>query len=494
MNKLLLFVFLAALAGVALYFSFSSQIVEPRALPLSGAEIAPETPRIVEPMAADAPLVEQPLELTAPSAPREVRGLEVVPALPPDRICTLSVHAQLPGGTPRDDATEVLVVGKLPEDVVIEAELAVLGPTDPTPKWLLARVPLDPRGVTEIPLEKRAGSVAVSLLGHFAYAEPVQGVDVSGERAEATLTAQLGACVRGRLIAPADASDAEREMLRCELDLGSDPMEGQGIQTGARPLVVDRETKAVEGGTFEFRGVPPGKALTLSGRPAHLAAFKTEIAALTAGRAFETEIKLQRGAQLSGRVVDETGAGVAGAKLKVRGDAVMLGFGGQKLREGASREDGSFTLEAVAAGKVNLDVAKDGFLDSTKTLEAFEGARVDDLVLHLAAGARIAGHVRWQDGTPCATASIDVGFDQANLQGMGALNARFGAKGSGKSDEQGNFSVGGLGKGPFTVKATALPAGETSEDAPKWIAVVDAVKPGTLEVELRLRPPSDIAG
>lgn len=501
MNKVvlsLLVIALAVVAAIALYFSSFSAPLDSQAtqLPAPTAAAPPTAiPKPDEVLAPTAPGDLKGVDATAASQ-REARARDLIAVLPPEKICILSVHMALPGGTPRDDETEIFVFGNILGETNIDGDLALLKPGDPLPKWLIARVPFDPNGVTEITLEKRNTPVGVGLRGRYCYAEPLLSVDISQDRGEATLHTLLGACVHGRLIPPAGASEAEREFKGAKLHLNSDPMKSIGLQTNQDvSKIVSRDSVALEDGSFEIRGVNPAKNLLLTGRPEHLAAFKSTIDELTAGKLFETSITLTRGATVTGRVLDEAGAAVASAKLEVTVDAVMWGFGGRSVREGKSGADGSFTLEAVSAGKSLVNVSKDGFLDSTQELDLAEGGRMNDLVLHLSGGARIAGHVRWKDGTNSVDAKVAVTFDQAGLTGMGAMNARFGAKGDGRTDDQGRFSVSGLGKGPFTIQASATPAGaDKDDDSALWTAQVDAIKPGAIDVELTLEPTGAVAG
>ena len=60
-----------------------------------------------------------------------------------------------------------------------------------------------------------------------------------------------------------------------------------------------------------------------------------------------------RGATLRGRVVDAAGAAVADADVQVRWRGI-LGEDVGALRETITEEDGSFELEHVAVGKLEL--------------------------------------------------------------------------------------------------------------------------------------------
>ncbi len=487
---------LALLAAVILYFSFATPAA-PEAPPnlsegRSAAELPVKSDSPASPRLEPAPV--QPPTVAEQDSQRATIAPATAPEIAADKRCTLTVSVSMPKGVPADDETELFVLGKFDDETNVEFELARLRPGEAKPKWLLARAALGANADMEIALERGAGKVTVGLRGRYSFAEPELEVSIAGERAEATLAARLGACLRGRLVPPADATDLERELLGAKLEVKSDPMAatGMGGAVDASKLV-HRSSACNADGSFEVRAIAAVKNLTLSGAPAHLAAFKLALAEPTPGKSLEVSVILTRGANATGRVVDASGAGIPDAKLSARMDAVIFGQGGRVVRETKSTADGAFTLEAVAAGKAMIDINADGFINKTQDLEFVEGGRVNDLVLTLDGGARIAGRVHWADGTPVAVAKVDVSFDQAHLNGMEALNAARGGKGSGSSDAQGNFSVSGLGKGPFSVKCSARPAGQ-DEAASEWTAQVDGVKPGTLDVELVLAPPSDVAG
>lgn len=297
-------------------------------------------------------------------------------------------------------------------------------------------------------------------------------------------------------MAPAEATDIQRELTDTKLSLDSDPLVGGAIGGGFDSSgSVGREGLCDAEGRFEIRGVKAVKGLTLSGAPKHLAAFKLRLDDLRPGLVKDVSIALERGANLAGLVLDGSGAGVAGAKLEVRADAVMFGMGGRLLRETTSLADGSFSLEAVAAGKARIDVTAKGFLETKTDIELIDGVPSNELVLRLDGGNVVAGKVTWTDGSAASAIDVKVSFDPAHLMGAAAFNAMRGGGGGGLTNELGEFSISGLGKGPFVVAASGRPAkteGESGETL--WTAQRAGVKPGTLDVLLALAPPSDVAG
>ena len=114
------------------------------------------------------------------------------------------------------------------------------------------------------------------------------------------------------------------------------------------------------------------------------------------------------------------------------------------------------------------------------------------VLVELSTGATIAGRATFEDGSPAANTGVAVRFDIAASMGMGGFNATTGASGSAETDEGGNFAVTGLGKGPFTVTARAVPPNSTDDE--EWIARQNGVKPATEDLELVLLPPVGLAG
>jgi len=494
MKKLVLVLIVAALAGIALYFGLSGAGPETAVPEVSIGAAPAEAAAKTAPAQPAQPV--QPAEVAeetatgAASPERTVVNQQPGSVLPPEQRCTLSVSLELPAGAPADDQPELIVHLGDADRSELALQLAALQPGDPLPAKVLARTAVSASGSTELALERSEAPVQVLLHARYSFVSAHAPVDVSGERASTHLKAQLGAWVSGRLLPPLGASEAQRDLAKTSIELRSDPMAGLGGAGGFdESKLLSRGTSCQADGSFELRGVPAMKGLTLTGRPDRLAAFKTTIAEARPGEHVVVSVPLSLGALLLGKVVDDSGAGVARAKLEARADALMFGFGGRVLRKGETGADGSFQLEAVAGGKLMLDAKLDGYLDTTQNFEVADGASLRDIVLILDRGNRISGKVSWSDGTPAADVKVDVSFDRAAMIGMGAFDAARGGKGDGRSNAQGEFTVVGLGKGPFTVQARHVAADELGSSA-----TIDGVKPGTLDLRLVLLPSSAISG
>src|SRR5687767_15063347 len=115
MNKILLALLVALLAGVALYFSLSDARRETALPELTapattlepvGATPAPEVATPASPEVGDP-------EGSLPGAVADQRAIvdpQTGALLPPEERCTLAVQLGLPAGAPADDGAELLVV------------------------------------------------------------------------------------------------------------------------------------------------------------------------------------------------------------------------------------------------------------------------------------------------------------------------------------------------------------------------------------------------
>jgi uncharacterized GH25 family protein len=337
----------------------------------------------------------------------------------------------------------------------------------------------------------------IALQGRYLYAPAVRLE--SGQR-KASFDPELGAWISGRVILPRDATPEQSGLESLDVELEVDPMERIGQRgSGGEIVVWNRRGPVVADGAFELRGVRANHSYDLRLVPERLAALKSAQFRLSPGEHVVQDLALARGATVAGRVVGAAGKGVEGAKLTVSQDPLMFGQGGFEVRKGESGPDGAFELAAVAPGRSDLKIEADGFLEASRALDLTDGRRTGDLVIQLDGGNAISGIVRWEPGRPAAGAQVKVQFDMNQMAGMGAFNAMSGAEGKGETDAEGRFSVTGLGKGPFTVRASALPEGEELErdrdrDAKEWVARADGVKPGTSGLELLLEPPLGIDG
>lgn len=211
---------------------------------------------------------------------------------------------------------------------------------------------------------------------------------------------------------------------------------------------------------------------------------------LDLGETRRLAFELGPGAAVAGRVVDEEGRAVEGAKVfaVVEGNADRTSYGRLETQSDAK---GGFRFEHVAADRVTVLARSPGYLESPPTdLVAAEGGSYENLLLVLERGSTITGQVIDVAGSPAADVLVEVRFDRARqFARFGSLNAARGARGEARTDEQGRFHVEGLGKGPFSVSVEReAPAGD------RQLASAHGVAPGTADLTLRLAPPLSVSG
>ncbi|MDP6989701.1 MAG: carboxypeptidase-like regulatory domain-containing protein, partial [Planctomycetota bacterium] len=252
-------------------------------------------------------------------------------------------------------------------------------------------------------------------------------------------------------------------------------------------------------GRFTLPAISVRGPLRLVVDHADFAPQRIDLGALEPGAVREVGLRLTAGATLAGHVVDGAGAGVQGAEVHAVVD-VQIGAEGYGARETESGPDGAFSLEGVAPGDLTVQAEKRGYLEGRRFLTVAEGQAVADLVLELDEGNSVAGLVHWSDGTPAAGAHVRARFDRSQLFSGGGLNAASGAGGKAECDEEGRFTITGLGMGPFELRASSerdaggSAAGDGEAQDGSWSARLEHVRPGSEDLLLVLEAPLGIAG
>ncbi|MBL8863285.1 MAG: carboxypeptidase regulatory-like domain-containing protein [Planctomycetes bacterium] len=369
---------------------------------------------------------------------------------------------------------------------------------EPATGGILGRAPVAADGTFRLELPPGTPEAHLVVVGRSWHGHATERVDVAAG-GRVALVAYCGAWIEGVARAPAGRDVSELEGLEIALETSPDSLTG-GMQT----FQAARREARVAGGRFEFRALAPDFVYELSALPERLAAASAKAAGLVAGRGTPLEIAFARGGSVRGRVLDEAGGPVAGATVRATQAGRWFGFDDKTVRRATSGADGAFELAAVAAGPAQVTAEAQGRLaDKPRKVEVVDGGSIEGVELVLGVGGTIAGAVRWADGRPGAALIVDVSFDMTQMAGMGAFNARKGAKGSAQTDAEGRFRVTGLGPGPFLVEARALPPGESegpgapagaARRAREHTARVGLVKPGTEGLELVLRAPSGVRG
>lgn len=139
-------------------------------------------------------------------------------------------------------------------------------------------------------------------------------------------------------------------------------------------------------------------------------------------------IDLPPGGRVAGRVVDKATkqpvtvfqAGVSAS----RGGGGMMMIGPPQMRS-FTADDGTFVLENVAAGAVNLMVSAPGFTTSRMSnITVEEGKTVSDVVVEMDTGAKLTGKVTGPDGAPLAGAVVSQTMGSNPMRAAAAMSGQ----------------------------------------------------------------------
>jgi len=400
----------------------------------------------------------------------------------PTRAVTVVVHA--PAGAPPDPELAVVAVpaGDDLDDDDVRELFALLRTSDAVRAHEAVRVLVGSDGRARLPLNEGVEST-LFLDGRFLYLD--EPVELVADERTVELEPLLGACI---VVTIADTSGVVEGKVAV---IGGSFGRGGG-RNGWR-----RDDEPTNGGELVFRALDPELTWTVApSLEAHHAEVEIGLE-LEPGEERAIVILPTAGASVSGVVVDDGGAPLAGAEVStVNFTPWMGGLGG---RETTTDEDGRFVLRAVAPGEQQLEAELSGWRSSrSDELELEQGQQVE-LVLTLDRGEIIAGVVRLPDGSPAAEARIVV---EARRSGGGWGNWGGGRRrraGSTESGSDGAFRVSGLDEGAYTVRAafdevSGKASGKTGDVAVIWRDVEEGVASGTMDVQLELVGPVAFVG
>lgn len=173
-----------------------------------------------------------------------------------------------------------------------------------------------------------------------------------------------------------------------------------------------RGTSGADGG-FELRGLRDRLTYTVAAELPGVGQAEEIVRPDEADRFLE--LVLATGATLTGRVLDETGAPVAGARLELQpvpaGDPGLAWSAAlldpRAAPETTSDAEGGFAWEHLRPGTWDLVVRAPGFAAETVPAIELEEGRARDLgLLRLTSGTDLSGRVEDPDGAPVAAAEI----------------------------------------------------------------------------------------
>ncbi|HYO79049.1 MAG TPA: carboxypeptidase regulatory-like domain-containing protein, partial [Thermoanaerobaculia bacterium] len=197
---------------------------------------------------------------------------------------------------------------------------------------------------------------------------------------------------------------------------------------------------------------------------------------LTEREPTELQIALERGATISGRITDESGAPIAEADIYVFGAELdrMSKRSGPRVAPGNTRsaQDGTFSVSGVEPGTASMTVRKEGFVPFRKAIEASTSTNVD---VQLSRGLTIEGVVM-RNGKPAAEVSVSASTAAVGGDHQPAV-----------TDANGRFVLRGLIAARYTVTAFR-------EDVHTEVRDVDPTKEQELVISLDPKPAGVIYG
>lgn len=261
--------------------------------------------------------------------------------------------------------------------------------------------------------------------------------------------------------------------------------------------VVGTDQKPIDGATVELRGVDDQRGLTAGGGVAVFAPVVPggyQLAAWSDGKAktFQwiqlaqgedtAKLVLAAGAKVSGKVVDDKGAGVAGARVRYAGASDWSRFGNDRADAAVTASDGTFVFDAMPAGTYRFNAAHPEKAPGTSPLVTLDGKTArDNLVITVSDGAVVRGRVVDTAKQPVAGARVRVGAT-GNRRAMIADAPR-----QAYSDTKGEFEIKGLPRKPLSIVALHESGASQTVD-------VDASKGDASDVVLAIDVTGTIAG
>src|SRR5262249_23648984 len=124
----------------------------------------------------------------------------------------------------------------------------------------------------------------------------------------------------------------------------------------------------------------------------------------------QARLKLATGAAVAGKVVDDQGTGVAGARVRYSGASDWTQQASSALDGAVTASDGSFRFDAVPAGSFRLAASHPERAPGSSALVTLDGKTPrDGVVIALAIGAVVKGHVVDAQHRPVASARVRIG-------------------------------------------------------------------------------------
>ncbi|MCI0586738.1 MAG: carboxypeptidase-like regulatory domain-containing protein [Planctomycetes bacterium] len=241
-------------------------------------------------------------------------------------------------------------------------------------------------------------------------------------------------------------------------------------------------------GAFVLRGLAPGRHEAAAFGEGFAPAIAKDLA-VSARQAARCELRLAGPSSVSGRVLDQTGKGVGGARVQAFPSIEFRrrsGFGSAPYGQAVAGADGSFRIGSLGAGEHQVSAEAPGFGPAgNRKVQVPAGGAIEGVELVLDAGKVLAGKVLDRDGAPVEDASVRADLDTSGLGRKSGERKTLATRVTARTSADGSFRLGGLGDGPFIVRASHPEHGARR---------LEPVEPGREDLGLRLPGRTGVAG
>ncbi|MGE0547565.1 MAG: sigma-70 family RNA polymerase sigma factor [Kofleriaceae bacterium] len=253
------------------------------------------------------------------------------------------------------------------------------------------------------------------------------------------------------------------------------PIAGARVVPRARAQQGGAETTTAlltnDGGILAINPVSPG-AVWLTVSADGFATMNVHTDAGGPGTVARVVARMVKGSALAGRVVDETGAAIKGAKLAAT-RAGDLRF--TWATNATSDDTGAFRFSALSPGEYFIQARDENFQPATSRVVISTDRSPDPIVLTMKRGAELFGRVTDPSGAPAKAAEVRMTRSDQSSPDVTLPDKPDKIV---ITDHQGQFRAAGLFPGRYNVVAQRGPAGSR-------VSVVDlAAKPTSLELVL----------
>lgn len=236
-------------------------------------------------------------------------------------------------------------------------------------------------------------------------------------------------------------------------------------ENGQRQGPGERKTKTGRDGRFELKDVVPGFGFSVKAEAPGLVLASKPLARQDGGVLDVGDLVCEIGGTLVGRVVDDSGNGIAGAEVRAwtvekpaAGGAgmILLGdAGGDSARSTKTDASGSFRIAGLKSGEIAIAASAEGFTrESKKGVALKKGESSAEIKIALSSGLAIEGIVVDRSGRALGGANVRIMETVVDLS-EGGISSELQKSREVVADGNGNFRIGGLKSASYHVFGSA---------------------------------------